>query len=661
MAYVMFTSGSTGQPKGIAVGHRAVVRLVRDTNYLFFAATEVFAQASNVAFDAASFEIWGALANGASLVVTPKETLLSPSELRQHIRRHGISVLFVTTALFNQLAEQAPDVFASLRYVLFGGEAADPESVRKVLRQGKPERLIHVYGPTECATFSAFWPVDQLAESAGSVPIGRPLANTRVFVLDEQLQSLPPGAIGQLYVGGDGLARGYVNRPAETSAAFVPDPFSADGGRRLYATGDLVRYRGDGALEFLGRRDRQVKLRGHRIELEEIERVLERHPGVARAVVHLEEGAQAGPRLVAYLQTAPPGLPAADTLVRFVSAQLPKVMVPACFVEVRRWPLNAHGKLDREALAALKAGAGLIPSQPLASQALVPRDPVEEAVASVYRELLDLNDVPRGMSFFDLGGHSLLATQLVSRLRDLFHVELPLACVFAASSVAEVSAEVMRALRDDACASPPTPLRRVPRSDYMAASFAQRRLWFLHRLHDSGGAWHVPFMAELRGQLDVDALQQAIDAIVCRHEALHTTLAEENGQPIQIIAAGTECPLRVFDLRNLNQANRDEAVRSRAFAEQRDPFDLATGPLLRAMLLRLEDDRWIFGVTLHHVVCDGWSLGVLNRELGAIYSAIRAKTDVELAAPAVQYADWSDWQRRWLSGDALESLLAYWQ
>ncbi len=656
LAYVMYTSGSTGQPKGIAVPQRAVARLVLNSNYLRLCPEDGVAWASDFAFDGATFEMWGALLQGARLVLIPKEILLAPSRFREHVGRLGITVAFLTTALFNHLARRAPDLFATLGCVLFGGEVADPSVVRNVLASGKPQRLLHVYGPTESTTFATFHDLASLPADATAVPIGRPLANTEAYVLDAEMNPVPVGVAGQLYLGGDGLARGYVRDARRTAARFVPHPFSSRPGSRLYATGDLVRLQAEGELVFLGREDHQIKLRGFRIELGEIEAALRRHPDVQEAVVLLHKDGGQEPRLVAWVQRSNQASATPEALLRHARETLPAYMVPGAITCLATLPLNIHGKIDRGALAV--TAAALAGSEGREGAANVPRTPVEEALTEIFRDVLGRQAVPRQESFFDLGGHSLLATQLVSRLRDVFQIELPLSAVFRAPSVEALAVEIERVLRADESPAA-APLLPVSRDRVLTASFAQQRLWFLQRLQPDDGAWHVPWIVELRGHVDVLSLQRSFDALVRRHESLRTRFAERDGRPVQVIDPEGSCPLQVLDLRA--SPERHEAVRRRALAEQREPFDLARGPLMRAHLLRLEDELSVLCVTLHHIVSDGWSLGVLGRELGACYAAFQAGHSPSLPDLPVQYADFAQWQHDWLRGDVLQRHLNYWR
>jgi amino acid adenylation domain-containing protein len=390
LAYVIYTSGSTGKPKGVAVPHKAVNRLVFNTNYINLDPTDKVAQASNTSFDAATFEIWGALLHGAQLIGISRDIILSPHEFALQLRQKNISVLFLTTALFQQIARVVPQAFDSLKYLLFGGEAVDPRWVQKVLKKAPPKQLLHVYGPTESTTFSSFYWVQDIPEAATSIPIGRPITNTQIYLLDEQLQPVPIGITGELYIGGDGLAQGYLNHPELTAEKFIPSPFSNEPGTRLYKTGDLARYQPDGNIEFLGRIDDQVKIRGFRIELGEIEAVLSQHPAVREAVVIVQEDVPGDKHLVAYIVPNPTQIATAvraqgcaSLLRQFLKEKLPSYMVPSAYVLLESLPLTPNGKVDRRALPAADPERDDIKEDYVA-----PRTPVEEELAGIWAKVL---------------------------------------------------------------------------------------------------------------------------------------------------------------------------------------------------------------------------------------------------------------------------------
>ncbi|HVG43087.1 MAG TPA: amino acid adenylation domain-containing protein, partial [Longimicrobium sp.] len=581
LCYVVYTSGSTGRPKGVAAEHHEVVHLVRGTDYVSFGPGDRVAQASNASFDALTFEAWGALLGGATLVGIPKDVLLTPAAFRDVLREQRITTLYQTTALLNLLSREQPDIFATLREVLFGGQAVEAESVRRVLRNGKPQRLVHVYGPTEVMAWCSWEDVREVAEGARTVSVGRPIARMRMYVLDRRLEPVPVGAAGEIYVGGAGVARGYLDRPELTAERFVADPFGGEPGARLYRTGDLGRWKADGTLEFVGRTDEQVKIRGFRIELGEIEARLAGHPGVNEAVVIAREDVPGDPRLVAYWTPAETGVPAESEALRSsLSAALPEYMVPAAYVRLDALPLTPTGKLDRRALPAPEGESYARHGYE------APLGDVETALAEVWRELLGVERVGRRDHFFELGGHSLRAVQVTSRVRQVLGVEVPLGAVFERPVLAELARAVARAGQ-----SALPPIERVERGGRLPLSFAQRRLWFLEQLGGLGSTYHMPTRLRLSGALDREALRRALDTLVARHESLRTTFVEVEGEPEQRIAPAetSRFGLVEHDLREHPEPQLE--LRRLAAAEANERFDLEHGPLIRGRLVRVADEE----------------------------------------------------------------------
>ncbi len=546
------------------------------------------------------------------------------------------------------MAQQSPSGFSSLSSVLFGGELVDPGAVRSVLQHGPPARLLHVYGPTENTTFSTWHLVSHPPAEGQTVPIGRPLSNTTAFVLDENLQPVPVGVPGELYLGGEGLGRGYLNQPALTSERFIPHPFSPNPDARLYKTGDIVRLLPDGSIEFQGRRDHQVKIRGFRIELGEIESALFKHPDVNECVVLAREDAPGLRRLVAYLSSSQKL--SSSELRDFLKQSLPEYMLPSAFVCLPSLPLTPNGKVDRKALpspdSSLSESDSFVP----------PRNPLEELLSNLWAQLLSLPRVGVEDNFFELGGHSLLATQLVSRIRETLRIELPLRELFSSPTVAALARVVEQARTGSPALAPILP---APRSERLPLSFAQQRLWVVDQLQPGSAAYNVPYAIQLSGPLSLPALQRALDSLVHRHESLRTTFSVHAGQPFQVISPEIDLSLPLIDL----SSEPDSAQRVLALAtdEANKPFDLARGPLVRTTLLRTAPEHHVLLLTMHHIVSDGWSMDVLFRELGALYAAFVRDEPSPLAPLPIQYADFALWQRQWLQGERLDAQLSYWK
>ncbi|HEX4964088.1 MAG TPA: MupA/Atu3671 family FMN-dependent luciferase-like monooxygenase [Thermoanaerobaculia bacterium] len=652
LAYVIYTSGSTGRPKGVAIPHRAIVRLAVNTAYLRLGPGDRVAHASNTAFDAATFEVWSSLLAGAALVVIPREVVLSPAALGAEYGRLGITAAFLTTALFNEVVREAPGSLAGVRHLLTGGEAVSPRHMREARSAMPGQRLLHVYGPTESTTFATWHPVESVPEDAVSVPIGLPLANTRIHLADRHLRPVPLGVPGELLIAGEGLARGYHRRPDLTAERFIPDPFDPAGGGRLYRTGDLARRRPDGAVEFLGRTDPQVKVRGFRIEPGEIEAVLARAPGVRECAVLAREDKE-GRRLIAWVVMESGIEP---DLRAFLRQRLPEAMVPAAFGVLESFPRTASGKVDRRALAALEpAGAGSeVPFEP-------PRTPVEEIVAGAWTQVLGVARVGRHDDFFDLGGHSLLASRVLSRLRGPLGAELPLRDFFREPTVAGIARMIEQAREERRGAVPP-PLVHVPWAGRPRLSFAQERLWLVDQLQPESTGYNMDLPLVLTGRLDVAALTQALAEIARRHEVLRTRFESTEGGPVQVVEPVSWLGLDPLPQVDLTTVSTDAAqAELRRLAGERRPFDLARGPLLRAVLVRLAAEEHALLAQVHHAVCDGWSLDVMTRELSTLYGAFAQGRPSPLPDLPIQYADFARWQRQWLQGEVVEGQLAWWR
>ncbi|HST57474.1 MAG TPA: amino acid adenylation domain-containing protein, partial [Longimicrobium sp.] len=651
LAYVIYTSGSTGTPKGALIEHRNVARLFSATDHWFgFDASDVWTLFHSSAFDFSVWEIWGALLYGGRLVVVPYLTSRDPDAFHALVQRDGVTVLNQTPSAFRQFmradAERGGDL--ALRHVIFGGEALEPASLREwVDRHGVDQpRLVNMYGITETTVHVTYRPLsrDDVFEGGGS-PIGIRIPDLQLYVCDAGLRPLPVGVPGELYVGGAGVARGYLNRPELTAQRFVQNPFGAG---TLYRTGDRVRWLADGTLDYMGRLDEQVKIRGFRIELGEIESALLDHAEVREAAVIVREDQPGDRRIVAYIV----GGADAESLRVHLRTRLPEYMVPAAFVAVDVLPLTPNGKLDRKALPA--------PDFASAGDAYVaPRTTVEEVLAGIWATVLRVEQVGIHDSFFELGGHSLLATRVVSRIREAFGIELPLRALFEAPSIAPL-AERVEALRRAALPQLP-PVVQTAHPDALPLSFAQERLWFLDQLDPGSTAYTLSWALRLRGSLDAAALERALGEIVRRHESLRTTFAVAGSTPVQMVAPFAGFALAVDDLSALDAAAREAEVRRRATREAARAFDLAAGPLFVAGLLRLAADEHVLLLSMHHIITDGWSMGVLYGELAALYPAYAAGAESPLPELDIQYGTWAAWQREQLQGPVLDGQIAWWR
>ena len=656
LAYVLFTSGTTGRPKGVMVPHRGLA------NYLSWCSRAYDVEEgwgapvhSPLGFDLTVTSLFSPLLAGRSVWLLPEAP--GAENLSAALRaRGGCGLVKLTPAHLEMLA---PDLEAHgptglTRTLVIGGEALRAESL-SLWRERAPEtRLVNEYGPTETVVGCCVHEVRPGDPAEGFIPIGRPIANTALYVLDARMQPVPSGIVGELYIGGEGVVRGYMARPEATAAAFVPDPYGGKPGVRLYRTGDLVRHLPGGHLEFVGRQDGQVKIRGYRVELGEIEAALGRHPEVAEAVVVSHEAGAGDRRLAAFFVPRSQPAPAAGEVAAFLRERLPEWMVPASVRAVARLPLTSNGKIDRAALLAA-AGEGERPHRSAA-----PRTPTEELVAAVWCEVLGLDQVGIHDDFLALGGHSLVATRVLTRLRRMFALDLPFRLLMEASTVARVAARIDSELRSGELAELP-PIERVDRSGPLPLGFAQQRLWFLDRLAPGSPVYNVPGALLLTGELDVEALERALGELVRRHEPLRTTFAVEGGRPVQVIGPSGPFTLPRIDLSALPEDGREAYARRLLAEEARRPFDLARGPLLRALLLRLREGNHLLVFTVHHIVFDGWSAGILVSEIGALYSACRDGQPSPLPELPVQYADFTQWQSGWLQGEALTRLLAYWR
>ncbi|MCK1502136.1 non-ribosomal peptide synthetase [Bradyrhizobium sp. 188] len=656
LAYVIYTSGSTGMPKGAMVTHAGMVNhLYAKLRELELKAGDVVAQNASQCFDISVWQCLAALLVGGRTHVIDTETAGEPLKLFRAAMRAGITVLEIVPSLLSSALEQnAPFELGPLRWLLLTGEALTPELARRWLGR-HPVPIINAYGPTECSDDVAHHVINDVDSATGAyTPIGRAIVNTRLYVLDKAGMRSPIGVPGELYVGGVGVGRGYWKDPVRTAERFEPDPFADVPGSRLYRTGDRVKVLSSGELVFLGRDDEQVKIRGFRIELGEVQAALATHPDVANAVVMVRPHGETGEvRLVAYVQLSRSVSPSG--LRDYVRDRLPDYMVPSAFVELDRMPLTPNGKIDRQALPE-PGGADWEKEHGY----VAPRNPVEEMVAAIWAEVLALGRIGIEDDFFERGGHSLLATRAMSRVRSNLGVELPLRKLFELRTVAGVAGEIERLLRQPEGTAASPPLRRRERSGDLPLSFAQQRLWFLEELAPGEATYNISGCVRIEGELQIEALGKAFNEIVRRHEALRTTFVGGE-EPLQVIALTQTLRLQEADFSGLEGSEAAGAVERWLQQEASRPFDLEHGPLIRVSVVRLGPQEHVLAVSMHHIVSDGWSLGVLMREASELYGAYLAGADTALPELEIQYADYSLWQREWLQGEVLERQLGYWR
>ncbi|WP_437277986.1 amino acid adenylation domain-containing protein [Sorangium sp. So ce375] len=646
LAYVIYTSGSTGRPKGVMVRHGGVTNFLLSMQEHLSPPRDVAVLATtSISFDIAVLELFLPLLTGGRVELARREDAADGERLTALLRASGATLVQATPTGWKVLLENGRPRLAGLT-VLCGGEAFPRELARRFLEAGvAPWNL---YGPTETTVWSS---IHRVTAGDGPIPLGTPIANTELHVLDRQLYPAPLGVAGELCIGGAGLARGYLDHPDLTADRFIPDPFSEEPGRRLYRTGDLARFRRDGTLEFLGRRDHQIKIRGFRIELGEIEAQLRTCPDVRDAVVVAREDAGT-PRLAAYVIPERSAALTADGLRAWLKERLPDYMVPAAYVWLDELPLTPNGKVNRKALPA----PGLVARE----QRARPRTATEEIVAAIWAEVLGLEAVGVHESFFELGGHSLLATRAISRIRGSFQVELPLRSMFDHPTVARLAGAVDDAAKRQRGAALP-PITRQPRDGELPLSFAQQRLWFLAQLEPDSAGYNMTAAVRVEGALDVALLRESLAALVQRHESLRTTFGVASGEPVQVIAAEAAPAFEVVDLSTAPAAERGAQVQRLAAERAERPFDLARGPLLRVTAIKLRDDELVLVVVVHHIVADGWTMNVLVAELAELYAAARAARPPALKPLPVQYADFAVWQRRWMQGATREALLGAWR
>ncbi|UVT18660.1 MAG: amino acid adenylation domain-containing protein [Nitrospira sp.] len=653
LAYIMYTSGSTGQPKGVAVTHRNLVTSLHARLLYYREQVSRFLLTFSLAFDGSVTGIFWTLMEGGELIIPSEAAHRSPTELATLIAHHRISHVVWVPSLYQAVLGEAVNAqLESLRIVVTAGESLPIELVRRHYQFLPHATLFNEYGPTEATVWCSVYQTTR-EETGARVPIGKSIDTMQLYVLDTRLQPMPVGVPGELYVAGDGLARGYVNQPLLTHERFLVNPFVT--GSRLYRTGDLARCREDGNVEFLGRMDQQVKLRGYRIELGEVEYALSNFPGVYQTAVLLRQDKPDQHRLVAYVTGQHSLKERLEQIRSYLLSRLPHYMVPSVILWVEAMPLTATGKVNRGALPAPEDSAGQTAAK------IAPTNQVEESLAELWKSVLAVPEAGIQDNFFERGGHSLLATQLVSRIRELFEVDIPLPLLFERPTIQALAEAVTRLRDQEQKVSVLPPIIQVPRDRPLPLSYSQQRMWLMYRLAPESTAYNMPFASRQMGRLNKSALRSTIDAICKRHEAFRTTFVMTGEGPVQIISPFQSPHWTEVDLTQLPHEQRQQQAARLVEQEASQPFDLEKGPLARFLLIAIEPDDHVLVLTMHHIIGDQWSFGIIGHEFAVFYNAFCCG-EIPSAKPIpLQYADYAVWQRRCLTDDRLRAQADYWQ
>ncbi|MEO7583968.1 MAG: amino acid adenylation domain-containing protein [Ferruginibacter sp.] len=644
-AYIMFTSGTTGRPKGIAVSQRNIIKLVYDAGPIAVLPGDRVLQWSNYSFDGSTYDIYSSLLKGASLCMIRDDQAADVDELSKVLVSAGSTVCFITTALFNTFIDVQPTAFKGLRKILFGGEMVSMSHVKKALAILGRDKIVHVYGPTETTVYACSYAINEINDGTG-IPIGKPLSNTSFFLLDTRYKPVPVGVPGELFIGGEGVALGYVNNPSLTTERFIQNPFNNDPGNRLYRTGDIVRWLPAGDIEYLGRIDDQVKIRGFRIELGEIESVLQECELVRHAAVLAKTDQEGTKRLIGYV--VPNSEFDKEAIQTFLRNKLPDYMVPALLVEMGALPLNANSKIDRKALP----DPGMVD---IAGNEFVAPETIEEKVlATIWARLLDLEQVGIHDNFFEIGGDSLLAIRVVAAIRKELEIEMPISNLFEFQTISTLAAQLENQPANEVL----PPIHITARPLHVPLSFMQERLWFIDKLNGSL-QYHIPAVMRLKGKLNKEALQHSISELINRHEVLRTIFLEQDGEGYQMVKDKMDWELPVSDGASYND---DPHGLQRSVQQMINmPFDLSKDNMLRANLVTLNEQENVLVVTLHHIASDGWSRSIMVKEVVELYTAFEENRAPHLAPLPIQYADFSIWQRNYLQGAVLDKKLNYWR
>jgi len=645
IAYIMYTSGSTGVPKGVVVKEKSIVRLVKETNYIKIEPQDRILAISNPSFDGSTFDIWGTLLNGATLYIPEKDLVLNFELLFQTITQNEISVVFMTTALFNSMVDTDIESLKKLRKILFGGEMVSVSHVQKFINHNGAGKLIHVYGPTENTTFSTFYPVNEVLEGAQTIPIGKPISNTQCYIFNESMKLQPIGIPGELYVSGEGVAQGYLNKEELTSKSFIENPFSKKS--VLYKTGDICKWLPDGTIEILGRRDNQVKIRGFRIELGEIERKITSFNGIHEAVILVNKDLHDVKFLSAFF-VAENNI-YTDELRSFLTQKLPKYMVPAHLTQVAHIPLNRNGKVDEKELVKLSKS-----KKEVERELVLPTTEIQKALYQIWTELFDKEDISITDDFFDIGGHSIKAMNLVSMIHKNLDVKIDISTVFEDRNIESLSETILSAKENHF-----KEIEALEEQLSYAVSSSQQRFWTLSQFQEANKAYTIPSIYVFDGNVDKTALSFAFKTIVERHESFRTSFNEDENQELrQIISPKNENNFTVdyVDLRNFSEHEIENTIRNLTQVV----FNLSQGPLLKVSVLQVQDTKSILVCVMHHIISDGLSMEVFIEELLHLYQAHKNNTPTDLKPLRIQYKDFAAWQNEELKDEALQVHKAYW-
>ncbi|UOB81927.1 amino acid adenylation domain-containing protein (plasmid) [Bacillus sp. ZJS3] len=643
-AYVIYTSGSTGKPKGVVVPHLGLINLVDWTVRMFNITRENRAsQYLRTAFDGSVWEIWPYLARGATLYLVSEEIRIDPIKIKDWLIDNKINTTILPPSVVQEILSLKWPKDVSLKYIFTGSDR-----VHECNLDGIPFKIINAYGPTEASVISSY----SVIENNKKLPhVGKPVPNFQIYILDESLNPVPVGVMGEIYIAGDGLSRGYINNPDLTAEKFLPNPFNSNKASRMYKTGDLARYLPDGNIDFIGRIDNQVKIRGFRIEIGDIETILGQHPDIDEAMVLVKENEQKSKSLVAIgiIRNKEKQIDK-EQVIEYLKNRLPNYMIPNQFIWLQSWPLTPNGKIDRKQLLVI---ANNIEMQ---RKIILPRNNTEKQIKSIWESILRIANIGVDENFFEIGGHSLLLTKIMGAIQETFRVEIPLHFLFEMPTISGMAKQVEDAQNKDIIDSK-IPNRTI--TNNLPLSFAQNRLWFINSLTLEKGTYNVPMLFDLNGDVDIQALNQSINQVIKRHEILRTHF-KDGETVVQVISDSLEIDLPVIDLTHLSEEKRQDRIIALRQEEVHKPFDLEVGPLIRSMIVKEAPTKYLFILNLHHIITDGWSSKILINEIASLYTSYVKKVEANLPSLPLQYGDYAVWQRDKLKGSYLNKQISYW-